>query len=330
MTRIAAGLATWLIALGVVAAWRVGRASPWVPLLVAACELAVLFHGGYTRWGWSVRFPDDSPVFRRLAQESGVGLVAGWVQDLPVRIGLTTGDPYVGINAPQPNPALEVAALPERAPLPLRLLMLRFGVTHGVFEGDVQLMPGEVIFRGEDHTLDLLLPRRKQPGHRVWRLERYADVVPEARAALDVREVGDWSAMVFATTETLDPKIVWFLRTDRPETLPGPRARSARVVRWNGLSGEVEHDGICDLVLRRAFYPGWTAQLDGDRDARIVPADGGLQSIRLPGSGLTRVTVSYRPMLLGPAASVSLIAVVASVTILAVSVVRFVRRPRTG
>ena len=46
---------------------------------------------------------------------------------------------------------------------PFRLLMLRFGVTHGIFEADVQLVPGEEIYRGEDPALDLRLPRRKHP-----------------------------------------------------------------------------------------------------------------------------------------------------------------------
>ncbi len=328
-TRIVAGVAAWLIALGVVATWRAGRASQWVPLLVTACELAWLFYGGYTRWDLSVRLPDDSPVLRRLVQEPGVGLVAGWVQDLPVRIGLTTGDPYLGITAPQPNNLLEAAALPERAPSPYRLLMLRFGVTHGIFEDDVRLVAGDVLYRGNDPTLDLLLPRRKQSGRRIWRLERYAGALPEARAAVNVREVRDWATMVSATRHTLDPNIVWFLSTDRPETPPGPRGHSARVVRWDGLSGEIEHDGTCDLVLRRAAYPGWTAQLDNGRAALIIPADGGLQSIRLPGSGLTRITLNYRPALLWPAVGVSLMSVAACVTVLCASAVRLARSPRT-
>lgn len=180
-------------------------------------------------------------------------------------------------------------------------------------------MAGETIYRGEDHILDLLLARRKKTGRRIWRLERYARTVPEARAAVEVREVSNWARMVSATEDTLNPSIVWLLQSDRTQTSPEPRARLARVIGWDGLSGEVERDGTCDLVLRRAYYPGWTAQLDGSQAARIVSADGGLQSIRLPGSGTTRISVSYRPTRLWPAVGVSLLAVTASVVVLTAS-----------
>src|SRR5262249_24620882 len=78
----------------------------------------------------------------------------------------------------------------------------------------------------------------------------------------------------------------------------------------------------CDLVLRRACYPGWTACLDGARPARIVPADGGLQSIRLEGSGVTRVELCYRPTFLRPAGCVSIAAVAPAAGILLTSAVR--------
>jgi hypothetical protein len=93
----------------------------------------------------------------------------------------------------------------------------------------------------------------------------------------------------------------------------------------------VEHDGTCDLVIRRAYYPGWTARLDEVRPARIIPADGGLQSIRLPGSGITRVSVNYHSTLLWPAGGVSLVAVGVAMGVLAVPLaVRLTHQARDG
>src|SRR5262249_30223755 len=144
----------------------------------------------------------------------------------------------------------------------------------------------------------------------IWRLDRYPAAFPAVRVATRVHAVPDWSAMLLDTKSLGDPDIVYLRDADAVAESRGPRVRSARIIRWDGRSGEIQHDGTCDLVLRRACYPGWSARLDDNREARIVSADGGLQSIRLPGSGITRVDVTYRPTLLWPAAGVSLAAIV--------------------
>jgi uncharacterized membrane protein YfhO len=79
-------------------------------------------------------------------------------------------------------------------------------------------------------------------------------------------------------------------------------------VRWDGRSGEVEHDGTCDLVLRRTFFPGWTARINDGAEVPVVKADGGFQSVRLPGAGLTKVSVRYRPQGLEVGVGVSIAA----------------------
>jgi hypothetical protein len=125
----------------------------------------------------------------------------------------------------------------------------------------------------------------------------------------------NWYSMLTAPGP-IDTDEVWFLRSERPPDPPGVRARKARVVHWEQDSGEVDHDGTCDLVLRRTFYPGWKAWIDGNREVRIIPADGGLQSIRLPGSGLTRVSVRYSPWWLWPAVWISLTAMVTAIIVI--------------
>ncbi len=119
-----------------------------------------------------------------------------------------------------------------------------------------------------------------------------------------------------------DPDVVYFRGAESPVGVGRATRGSARVIRWDGLSGEVQHDGACDLVLRRACYPGWIARLDGGREVPIVPADGGLQSIRLTGSGVTKVEMTYRPTFIWPAAGVSLAAVAAAAAVLTASAAR--------
>jgi hypothetical protein len=321
---IAAGLASWLVALGVVAAWRSGRLPPWVPLLVTACELGFLYYHGTTRWGWAVRYPDDSPVLRRLVEEPGVQRVTGWVRNIPVRVGLTTADPYFGVTPPPPNYLLESIVHPELATdWDYRPWVRRFGITHGVIDDTVQIVPATVLFRGEDPMLHAVLPTMpNKPDKRVWRLERYTGAFPEARAAVRVEVAKDWYEIFPRLTQSLDQDVVWFLREDLPADPPGPRATRARVVRWDGFSGEVEHDGTCDLVTLRAYYPGWFARIDGGPEVPVVRGDGGFQTVRLPGAGVTKVSVHFRPVHLARATGVSLAAAAAAVALLAVTAVR--------
>ena len=57
----------------------------------------------------------------------------------------------------------------------------------------------------------------------------------------------------------------------------------------------MDHDGTCDLIFRRTYAPGWTARIDAAPPIPVVPVDGGLQSVRLTGSGRTEVALTYRP-----------------------------------
>jgi hypothetical protein len=140
-----------------------------------------------------------------------------------------------------------------------------------------------------------------------------------------VRTAADWYALYPALTGGDDPDTVWFLAADQPPDAPGPRARSARVVQWDGRTGVVEHDGTVDLVIRRTCYPGWTARLDDGPELPVVAADGGFQAVRIPGAGRTRVSVRYRPTALPRLAAVSIGA--AGLALGALLVSALVRRP---
>ena len=326
ITYLASGTLTWVFALAIVWALRSRRVSFRVPFLLVACELAYLFYHGPTPFGRPIRFPEDSPALRRLSLEKDVGLVAGWLCNLPIRMGYRAADPYVGITPPPPNYLLAGAAHPKQVKYDFRPWMHRLGVTHGVIESTQPFPPGEILWVGEDPVLDRILPRADDtPSKRIFRVERYRDAFPEAHAAVEVGVAEDWYRIFPRLTESASLEKVWFLRDQLPPTPPGSRAKRAKVVRWDGRSGEVEHDGTCDLVLRRAYYPGWTATINEGPEFPMGQADGGLLSVRLPGAGVSRVKVSYRPTGLYRYGSVSVIASLAALIVVAFETSRSVR-----
>jgi hypothetical protein len=118
--------------------------------------------------------------------------------------------------------------------------------------------------------------------------------------------VADWFELYPRLSQTDSRDEVCFLADEHPPEDSSPRARSARLVRWDGHSGEVEHDGTCDLVLRRTYYPGWLARVNNGPEHPVYKADGGLQAVHLTGAGVSRVSVRYRPTKLAPATILAL------------------------
>jgi hypothetical protein len=307
----------------VVAAWRLGRAGPWWVVGVAAVELGLLYYHGVVEWGWAVRLPANSPALTALAREPDVGLVAGELGNIPVRLGLTPAFPYLGIIPPPPNYLLQDATRPARPTRAMERWFRRFGVTHGVWDHRAVARNGRVVFRGDDAALDTIVPRdATTPAHRRWRVERYPDTYPRARAALRDFEETRWERLYTHLSLSDDPEEVWFLAEDRPPPGPSPRARHARVTHWDGRTAVVEHDGTCDLVMRRTYYPGWTGQVDDGPERPVSKADGGLQSVRVPGTGVSRVVIRYRPTGIAESRAVSLAGLVAVAMGWAVALVR--------
>ena len=44
------------------------------------------------------------------------------------------------------------------------------------------------------------------------------------------------------------------------------------MLRWDGITGEVEHDGWFDLIIRRTYVPGWWAFVERGPETRSYPS----------------------------------------------------------
>jgi hypothetical protein len=317
----------WVIALVAIVGWRRGRVGPGALLVLSAIELGMLYYRGTTEWGWEVPLPSASPILSDLAKRGDVRSVAGSTGDLPVRAGLTTASPYVGFTLGPPHSLLKT--FQERLgtgiadPIALRWLR-RFGVSHGIWETGVAVGSGvELIADRDDPALDELVYRPPlAPSRRRWRVVRYDNPFPFARVALRAHIVGDERTITERLSSADRPEDVWFWQADLDVDQPGdtaPRAKSARVVRWEGSSSAVEHDGSCDLVLTRAFNRGWRARVGNGPEQPVVRADGGLQAIRLTGAGTSEVSVRYESPLLWPSACLSIAAVLGALVTLIVA-----------
>jgi hypothetical protein len=339
------GALAWGLALTVVVAWRRRRIGPGGLALTAAVELIALYYSGPTRWGWAAPIPESSPVLRALAREPGVVRVAGFLGNLPVRAGAAPAYPYLGFAGLMPHRLLVRTQSWEWAGEAIATGRLRrLGVTHAAWDGprDRYLrrdgdrsagsrygpfgQEGRTLYRGADAALDrILLPPPAPPGHQVWRVVRLPAPFPMARAVRRLGVVADETELLYRL-DSLDPDTAWILAADRPATAPDLGARAARVLQWDGTSGAVAHDGPCALVLTRTYYPGWTARVDGRPARPVLRVDGGLQAILLPGAGLTRVAVRYRPSWLWAASALSIVATGSALTAAAVGSARLLRR----
>jgi hypothetical protein len=141
--------------------------------------------------------------------------------------------------------------------------------------------------------------------------------------ALRALDAPDLQTLLAQLAQTESTETVWFLPGDRPPDPPEPRAQTARILRdWNGTSAVVEHDGTCDLVIRRTYAPGWTARINDGPEIPVARGDGGLQVVRLPGMERDRVTLQYSPDRLGPTAVLSLTTLGAALVVLILGTIR--------
>ena len=307
--RVSLGRVAWSCSLAAVIGWRKGWVPPWAFLVIAAGELGILFYHGTTEWGAAIALPGQSGVLTELAHRSPQQLIGGDLGNLPVRFGLKTASPYLGF-----------------AHLPLNRLLLRLqdrplrggelaidertrGLTHNqikrwlrrwrvsVLVGSHPTIRelGKSLGEWHDPTLDRLVAHDPfQPAPRDWSIVLLADPIPEVRAAKRAFTAATLGDLLNRFTREDDLDMAWFLAED---DVPGrPAAESARVVSWEGDRGTVEHDGACDLVIARSFDPGWMARINGGPPQRVLHVDGGYQGVRLPGSGVDRVALEYRPL----------------------------------
>jgi hypothetical protein len=324
------GLSAFVLGLSLILVilWRIG----WIPAGVLGgatlIELAALYYTGPIEWGWPLGLPGSSPVLTRLATDSEVVRVGG-IENYPVLAGKATAAPYLGFLLPEPDRLLQSAdqGMTSDGPIRTRGWLSRLGVSHRVVSGPNPQEDGaEILWRGEDPVLSHL---RDQQPRETWSIVKIPGQTANARLAFRTRSLdsrGLWEFELWRE-RLVDDEVALLPGETIP--FPGPPARSAQLLRWDGRSGEVEHDGSCVLVLTRTYFPGWTYRLDGGDSQAVYSVEGGLQGIPIAGQGRTRVVVEYRPTGIVVAGVVSLTALLGALVALAVSGVRggWARRP---
>ncbi len=314
----------WGLGLSVLYAWRRGRVGPAALFLLAAGELGLLFFQAPAPWGWSVRSPQsESPILRRLGGEEDVGLIAGVeANNLPVYLGLPPGFPYLGIAAPPPSFILQPMAKVKPADNPeFARWARRFGISHGIYRQWTRPAPGtQVLLVATDPVLDRLCltsyARAKEVTDRRWRLERYSGAFPAVRLLLRARVVEDWPTLFESLTKEDHADEATYLRGGDPPEGSSPRATRVKLVSWNGSEAVVDHNGTCDMVVRRGYYPGWQFQVNDGPEQPVLQADGGLRAVRLYGAGPSRIRFRYRSAWWLLSAPVSLAAALAALFVL--------------
>ena len=316
--RFGIAIGTWVMAAGTIVLWRKRWLAPWSLVALTALELAALYHLGPVTWGWTIPDPNDSPILRRLRDEADVGLIASPLKNLPVRAGLTTAFPYLGITPPPPNYLLEASTTPAGSnDRGSRIWMNRFGVTHGIWHENDVIPNSTLIFTSSDPVLDrILLPNDPSKAHPRWKIVAYREASPPAWVSRSAFLANGWEDLYPRLVQSVNRDVAFYVREDAPAAPQSPWARQAKVVGWDGRIAIVEHAGACDLIISRTFYPGWTARVNDGPSQAVRKANGGLQAIRLDGVGTSRVTFSYEPTHLRSGVIVSLASIALALTVI--------------
>lgn len=291
-----AGL-TWIVAAAVVASWR-RDGSVAVLLVFTAMELGAWYYLGPTRWGRPIVLPEASPILSLLASDPGAHRIGGELDNLPIRSGLATATPYTGFPLPSPHILLRAVQEPRLVLYPQSLHWhRRFRVTHFVNEATTSNGHDDTETTVSDPVLDRLSAAPSgRTGRRRWRIRRVSDVFPEARVVWR-SHVGDLQSCMGVLTRGEARDEVCFLTHEAPPPFRTPHARTAAVTRWDraSLTADVAHDGACDLVLSRAYYPGWRASVNSGPPSPVSRTAEGFVAVRLDHPGPSRVTLQYRP-----------------------------------
>jgi hypothetical protein len=318
---LAAG--TSALALMLILLWRAGRLPAAILIIATLIELTALYYTGPIQWGRPLPLPQGSPVLTFLANDPSAVRVGGDLENYPLLAGKATATPYLGFSLSEPNATLAWMTGPNsvgRMTLGAWNSLSRLGISHIAVKAETRDQPEVMttVWRGTDPLLSRLL---NAPSYQPWQIVRPPGLVTPARVAIRL-EPAVFKDVLHPTayfTGMIPADGAWVPQADL-SSYPKLTASSARVVRWGGHSGEVEHDGSCLLVLTRTYYPGWTYRLDGGPARPVISVDGGLQGIPIPGAGTTRVTVAYRPIGITAAVAMSLagLGAVAAVGVLSI------------
>jgi hypothetical protein len=223
----------------------------------------------------------------------------------------------------------------------------RFGVTHGVWAMDDEV-EGEEIWRSDrDSGLDLIFAGDRVVRERAgWKIVRHPAPFPAAIGATRWYGVSGWGEL-FGTLSAADRRDeAWFLSEDRamaaewpgwewPEGIHGglerilTPAERPLVESWDGSEAIVTHAGTCVLIIRRAYYPGWTCRIDGGAPRAVLKANGGLIAAPLVGAGRHSVRFEYHASGFVPALVVSLVSTGLCLSVIITGVWRSWRGGRT-
>ncbi len=291
--RFGVPVVTWSIALVAILQWKRGNWPVGVILVLTAVEAAGLYYVTAPKWGWHIPI-QKSPVLSRLEQEETLGRVGGDLENYPIYAGASTASPYLGFAMPAPNDILLQAGRRHAFHEPGAVRWLRrLGVTHLVWSGEERAPENLVITRMTDEILDQVVghpPSGKTPE---WTIVKLSAPFPPARAVTRTHVSSDGLMLIRRLSLLDEPDTAHYLPGDLPRAFSDLRARHAVVIRWDGHSGVVDHDGSCDLIINRTFYPGWSASVNGKLQ-NVHRVDGGLQAVRLEGIGPTRIEMVYQ------------------------------------
>jgi hypothetical protein len=142
---------------------------------------------------------------------------------------------------------------------------------------------------------------RTQTDPRTWLVERAEIVADASEALMRMRRGHDLRAAALLEAPLAHP-----LDASAP---PG----HARITRFAPETIElaIESPGAALLVLGEAWYPGWTAEVNG-QPAPVLPANGWMRAVPVP-AGATRVELRFHSTWLVPGVLVSLVAFAAAI-----------------
>src|SRR6185503_6998608 len=162
--------------------------------------------------------------------------------------------------------------------------------------------------RASLHSSGKMETPREYPGGlpRAW-LVNNAVVIESRDERLKVLGKGPW-----------DPRKTVILEEFPAGAPPVPTDKSAGTARVMSRKAgeyvlEAENDADAFLVLSEAYYPGWSAEVDG-KPADVLPANHLIQAVRLP-AGKHVVRVVYRSRYLGAGVAIALLAAIAPIAI---------------
>jgi hypothetical protein len=313
-------LVSWAVGLWAIRLWNCRRTRPQLLLFLTAVELGLLFYQAPPYWGWPAHPLHRSPILKRLATEADTGLIVGETAGNALfAAGFTPATPYLGIPLPPPNDLLIAISGPVISienPAMLRWPR-RYGVSYGVHREGTPSFPGaHTLMVTEDPVFEQFRLDRsdKKPKAVRWILERYPAPFPPARVLTKRSVAANRFAVNRAMNESAtedEGQVAWYSADDPPADAAEPRATFARLCHWDGTEAIIEHDGPCDLVVRRGFYPGWQARLGGGLWEPVQTVSGGLQGVPVPGRGISHVVFRYRPTYLTAGAMITTLALAA-------------------